>query len=128
MMRLISMTVFCFWAIGAATTSAADWWPFGKKDSSAHQQAGVRTTANTPAKPTPTTTPQKTSWWNPFAPKPKPSNNYASPYSGVGSSYSNRKPAEKEKKGFFGSLFGGEEKPEKLHTIDDFMALERPGP
>ncbi len=126
MMRLISLSVFCFWALGVAPTTAADWWPFGKKAPSAHEQAGVRTTADTPARPTPTTTAKKSKWWNPFAPKPKPANTYASPYSGVGSSYSNRKAPEKQ--GFFGSLFGGEQQPEKLHTIDDFMRLERPGP
>ncbi len=127
MMRLIPGAFFVFAIAVVSTTSAADWWPFGKKDS-AQEQAGVRTTANQPAKPTPTTPPKKTSWWNPFAPKPKPANTFAGPYSGVGSSYSTRKPPEKEKKGFFGSLFGGEQQPEKLHTIDDFMRLERPAP
>ena len=128
-MRLISTAVLLIGITSVSTTSAADWWPFcKKKDGSSQEQAGGRMTANHPVKPAPTTTPKKTSWWNPFAPKPKPTNTFAGPYAGVGSSYSTRKPPEKEKKGFFGSLFGGEQQPEKLHTIDDFMSLERPGP
>ena len=127
-MRLISTAVLLIGLTNVSTTSAADWWPFGKKDGSAQEQAVGRTTANHPAKPTPTAAPQKTSWWNPFAAKPKPTNTFAGPYTGVGSSYSTRKTPEKQKKGFFGSLFGGEQQPEKLHTIDDFMRLERPDP
>lgn len=128
MTRRVATAVLLIGIINVSTASAAAWWPFGKKDGAAQDQAGVRTAANHPVKPTPTTTPQKSSWWNPFAPKPKPANTFASPYSGVGSSYNTRKPPEKEKKGFFGSLFGSEQQPEKLHTIDDFMRLERPTP
>ena len=127
MRRLASIGLLvCGLALLAVQPAAADWWPFGKSDKKPEQATKKKVSANTPVKPTATTTAKKSTSWNPFSSeKAKPSNSYVSPYSGVGSSYGKKAP---EKKGWLSSMFQKEEPPQKLNSVDDFMKLERPSP
>lgn len=128
MTRIAAVLLLAVWSVCAVGTATADWWPFGKREGTTAKSQPPRTSAGVPAKPTPNVTPAKSQWWNPFAAKPKAKEStYVSPYSGVGTTHTTRKPATKQG-GFFSSLFSSPEEPKKLHTIDDFMSLERPDP